>query len=200
MKGPCPLTLLGLVLTLAQSANTARPAREAPFTVVPTGGEPELRLSAALARAVQRGFPQYRAPRASDEDPQMRDLARESRPDVGLASAAAGDFNGDGRRDAVLHLRRSRSREAGLVVAFHGTRAGGYEAHVLPRWQRMGAQFCVTRVRPGAVAYLREGGSRGSAPAVLRLRHDGVELLLPGIASRLYYWDGKRYLSVATSD
>jgi hypothetical protein len=194
------LAVLGLLLTVSWCAIAAPPARGVPFTVIDINGEPQVRLAPPLARAVKRGFAEYRLPRSADEDPQMRVLCRETHPEIQVACAAWGDFNGDGLKDAALHLRRPRSRDAGIVVVFHATRAGPYQAHVLDRWQRTGAQFCVARVKPGAISYVRDGGTARKSPAVLRLRHDGIELLLPGVASRLYYWDGKRYISVATSD
>jgi hypothetical protein len=195
------LALLALAACLVRAASAAPSAGGSPFTVIQRNGEPELRLSVPLARAVQQHFPAYRVPRSADEDPQMRALCRENHPERRVASAALGDFNGDGLTDAVLHLRRPHSRDAGLVVAFHATRAGGYQPRILEGWQRVGAQFCVARVQPGAISYVREaGGGTRKPPTVLRLRHDGIELLLPGTASRLYYWDGNRYRSVETSD
>jgi len=195
------LPAFALLAALAARAGGATPSpRGEPFTIVERQGEPDVRLSPALARVVKQRFPAYRLMRGSEEDPQLRTLCREAHREMRVASAAASDFDGDGRTDAVLRLRRPGTRDAGLVVVFHATRAGSYEAHVLDAWRRAGPQFCVTRVRRGAITFVRNPGSGSPQTGVLRLPHDGIELLVPEAASRLYYWDGKRYRYVETSD
>jgi hypothetical protein len=157
-------------------------------------------MAPALARAVKRGFPGYRLPLPKEEDPQLRDLCREAHPELRVTYAARGDFNGDGRADAVLHLLRPNSRDAGIVAAFHGTAGGRFEAHEVDRWQRWGRQYCLSRVSPDRLApMLRQAGVAGKSGRAGR-RPDGIDLSVPDAGSRTYFWDGRRYRHLTAGD
>jgi hypothetical protein len=167
-----------------------------------------VRLSSALARAVARAYPAFRLSTAAEEDPQLRQICQERHDEAArrqpagrrghaepfVTYAAVGDFNGDGRQDAVLRLRGRRSRFKSALVVFHASRSGPFDAHPLDVGRLAAASFCVGRMPPGVVRYVRyRGDAILPRPGELRLKRDAIELVEPESAVRIYYWDGGRY-------
>jgi hypothetical protein len=170
--------------------------RSLPFTLLPGAGAPDVRLNAGLGRAVARHFPGYHLPRIAEETASDRQALTGALPRSRSPYAEWGDFNGDGRVDAVVQLRSGGTRRTSVLVVFQATPEGEFRPHVLER--RTGAWAALlTRVpRDGLATF-------GAAAAVVRRGQgtrpcDVIHRREPRTGTAwVHFWNGRRYQTVA---
>jgi hypothetical protein len=164
----------------------------APFTVVMAGDTPSVELAPALRRAIRRECPGYRLrPAAAIETEALEELRLEH-PEVRSPYAVSGDFNGDGRIDAALLLKRG---SRALLVAFHAAPDGRYRSRVLQRGRWADGLYLLPQA-PGPVEYTAAQDESRATAATLTLPGPAVRFHPVDAGARVYFWDDGEYRAI----
>lgn len=100
-----------------------------------------------------------------------------------------GDFDGDGSRDTAVLIKHTKTAKVGVAIVF---KAG--KVRILGAGQDMGGGesdldwMDAWHVEPKGM--VQQGASEEPPP---RLKGDGIMAIKTESASRLIYWDGKRF-------
>lgn len=163
---------------------------------------PGLDLPPAAAAALQKALPGWHVMGTSGFDPLVVKWVRQEHGPRAGPQYCRGDFDGDGRPDLALLLRRGSVK----LVALLQTGAEQWQVKELrdlgfgEGFQGGFSRFTIYLAprKPGIVAYW-PGDGKGKTGR-LRLRHDGIELNWAEKGSTLYYWTGQRFQTVVTGD
>lgn len=163
----------------------------APFTVV-MGESPSVEMAPALRRAIRRSWPGYRLRPASAIGTEALEELREEHPEARSPYAVSGDYNGDGRIDAAVLLKKG---SRALLVALHATPNGRYEGYVLERGPWVDGLYLLPQA-PGPVEYTAARDDTRATAATLTLPAPAVRFHPVEAGARVYYWQDGRYRSV----
>ena len=174
------------------------PARAAHSEFAMLRGEPQMRISEPMRRALAAHAPGFTPPKLADYAPDVAALA--GSPCYLPLFGTVGDFNGDGQVDAAL-IGHDAVNELLVALLSVGSQYSVIELIRGPRYSSPLVRPIVTYLTysgPGAVEVpdqLREP----SAPAPI-LRHDGFVSNYDAQASTLYYWSGREFEGVLVGD
>jgi hypothetical protein len=153
---------------------------------------PSVELSPALRQAVRRRWPGYRLRPAAAIRTEALEELREEHPEVRSPYAVSGDYNGDGRTDAALLLKKG---DRALLVALHATPKGRFAGHVLERGRWVDGLYLLPQP-PGPLEYTSSRDDESAAPANRTLPTHAVRYHPVHAGARVYYWEGERYRSL----
>lgn len=105
----------------------------------------------------------------------------------------AGDFDGDGRMDYAVRIRRGIQSDRGRLAVLRGSGAVAWlTPDSLLRYPGPGAWYVHPRSQP-----VDQGVGEGSPPT---LRGDAIMMVVPETSSALVYWNGRRFVSYWQGD
>jgi len=174
------------------------PDRAAHSELAMLGGQPQMRVSESMRRALAAYAPSFTPPQLADYAPDVAALA--GSPCHLPLFGTVGDFNGDGQVDAAL-IGYDAGTELFVVLLSVGSRYSVIELGRSPKHSgALGRPLVtyLTYIGPGAVELpdqMREPG----APAPI-LHHDGFVSNYDAQASTLYHWNGRQFVGVLIGD
>jgi hypothetical protein len=146
----------------------------------------------------EKHYPNYRIVRLEDLDKDVREYFARAYPN-GHPGCVEEDFDGDGLLDYALLLRTEvDGKTTEKVVVLRGRGDQSFVPINLDVLNDRSGSFFVRYVPPGEIRKWQE--TTRSKMKTIILKHPGFELVLYESASRVYYWRGKRFHSVQSSD
>jgi hypothetical protein len=105
----------------------------------------------------------------------------------------SGDFDGDGRVDFVVRLRKATGVDSGQLAVLRGNGAVAWLTRdTLLRYPGPGAWYVHPRSEP-----VGQGVEERKPPL---LRGDAIMMIMPETSSALVYWNGRRFVSYWQGD
>lgn len=177
----------------------------------------ELILPDQLSKFIKSYYPTLTIPDESDFDSEMLWYFRDRHNKKFFPYVCWNDFNGDGLIDVALILKSKKRYFEETphysywyrnikIISFHNKGKGDYEPYLL--WESShfskNALIYLFLIKPGEITYLKpiknKEGVINLEARKMELKYDGICFGFFEKASRMYYWDGEKYLSVTTGD
>jgi len=115
---------------------------------------------------------------------------------------AAGDFDGDGRRDAAeVYINRHTGNHAVFITL--NARAVARVYKVIEAPANLMARISISRALPGEYVNACAkgfGDGKTCTPAIFRVKHDGLAYFAFETAAKMVYWDGRSFVEEFVSD
>ena len=115
---------------------------------------------------------------------------------------ARGDFDGDGRPDvAEVYVNRHTGNHAVFITL--NARAVARIYKVIEAPANLMARIGISRTVPGEYRNACPkgyGADKACAPALFKLKNDGVAYFTFESAQKMFYWDGRGFVDEAVSD